>query len=113
MHHLMLECPFSKIVWHETLSWLRTPCRTPSDDDASIIDWLAEVKPATPKPMRKGLGTAALLIPWMLWKHRNDCVFDRAQPSTQDLMAKIKEEASMWAKAGAIGLGVVVGSHEL
>jgi hypothetical protein len=26
-----------------------------------------------PKPLRKGLGSAALLLPWMIWKHRNDC----------------------------------------
>jgi hypothetical protein len=24
---------------------------------------------ATPKPLRKGLGTMALLLPWLLWKH--------------------------------------------
>jgi hypothetical protein len=104
MLHLLIECPFSKQVWNETLSWLRMRCRIPSNDDISLTDWLAEVKPATPKPLRKGLGIAALLLPWMLWKHGNDCVFDRAQTSTQNLMAKIKEEAIMWAQAGAVSL---------
>ena len=37
-------------------------------------------------------------------EHRNDYVFDRAQPSTRQLMSKIKEEASLWAQDGALGL---------
>jgi hypothetical protein len=44
----------------------------------------------------------------MIWKHRNDYVFERGRPSVVDLMSKIKEEASLWARAGAIGLGVAL-----
>jgi hypothetical protein len=44
----------------------------------------------------------------MLWKHRNDCVFDRAQPSTRTLLANIREEASLWARAGALGLRAIL-----
>ncbi|XP_047054356.1 uncharacterized protein LOC124660578 isoform X3 [Lolium rigidum] len=54
----------------------------------------------------KGLGSAALLLPWMIWKHRNECVFEGARPSVRDLMSKFKEEAALWAKAGAMGLRV-------
>jgi hypothetical protein len=108
MHHLLLECPFAKQVWHEVLSWLRMTCRIPGAEDASLSDWMAKVKPALPKPLRKGFASASLLIPWMLWKHRNDCVFDRAQPSTQTLLANIKEEACLWARAGALGLRAVL-----
>ncbi|KAK1697420.1 hypothetical protein QYE76_014117 [Lolium multiflorum] len=32
---------------------------------------------SAPKPLRKGLGSAALLLPWIIRKHRNDCVFER------------------------------------
>ena len=62
----------------------------------------------TPKPMRKGLASAMLLIPWMLWKHRNDCVFDRASPSIAAVLTKIKEEATLWARAGALGLRALI-----
>jgi hypothetical protein len=41
----------------------------------------------------------------MIWKHTNDCVFERGRPH---LMSKIKEKASLWARAGAIGLGVAL-----
>jgi hypothetical protein len=54
--------------------------------------------------MRKGLATIILLTPWMIWKHMNDCVFDRARPSVQSLLANMKEEARLWVTAGAKGL---------
>uniref|UniRef100_A0A453JI56 Uncharacterized protein n=1 Tax=Aegilops tauschii subsp. strangulata TaxID=200361 RepID=A0A453JI56_AEGTS len=40
----------------------------------------------------------------MIWKHRNDCIFEGAQPSVQTLVDKIKTEATVWARAGARGL---------
>jgi hypothetical protein len=104
MHHLMLTCPFSRQIWHDVLAALRLTCRTPGPGDASLFSWLALAKQATPKPMRKGLHTMALLLPWLLWKHRNGCVFDKARPSASSLLNTIKEEARLWAQAGALGL---------
>ena len=65
-------------------------------------------KLATPKPMQKGLSTATLLIPWMTWKHCNECVFDAATPSANTLIARIKDEAALWATAGARGFCVIL-----
>jgi hypothetical protein len=79
-----------------------------------------------PKPLHKGLATGALLLPWMIWKYQNVCIFEEAQPSlllpwlirkyqnvcifeeaqpsSHHLMARIKEEVALWAQAGAIGI---------
>jgi hypothetical protein len=89
-------------IWHDTLAWLRLSCRIPQDFDESIFSWLAGAKQAT--PLRKGLGSTTLLLPWMLWKHRNDCVFEGTRPSITNMMIKIKDEASLWAQAGSIGM---------
>ena len=58
--------------------------------------------------MRKGLATTALLVPWMTYEHRNDCVFNGARPSTNDLVTKIRDEAALWARAGALGLRAIL-----
>ena len=107
IRHLFLECPFSRQVWHESLSWLRLPCNAPSNEE-SLSDWWRSARRNTPKPMKKGLTTATLLIPWMTWKHRNDCVFNGATPSTNTLTARIKDEAKLWATAGARGLHAIL-----
>jgi hypothetical protein len=53
----------------------------------------------TATPMRKGLQSLTLLIPWMIWKHWNDCIFNNARPSVTSLVNTIKEEAIQWARA--------------
>uniref|UniRef100_A0A453LNG6 Uncharacterized protein n=1 Tax=Aegilops tauschii subsp. strangulata TaxID=200361 RepID=A0A453LNG6_AEGTS len=44
----------------------------------------------------------------MIWKQRNECVFDNARPSIDALVDRIKNEAKCWAQAGAQGLRVVL-----
>ena len=107
IHHLLLECPFSREVWHEILSWLRLSCPLPNND-ATLHDWWCSARQDTPKPMHKGLTSAALLVPWMIWKHRNGCVFEGATPSVTSLTARIKDEAALWARAGALGLRAIL-----
>jgi len=103
MSHLTLACPFSRQIWYETLAWLRLPCQPP-DGNATLVDWWRGADKTLPQPMHKGLASIALLTPWMIWKHRNACVFNHARPSVSGLMTKIKEEAALWAQAGAKGL---------
>jgi hypothetical protein len=107
MMHLILVCPFAKQVWHEILAWLRLTC-TPPDQEETLFEWWRKAKQGTPKLMRKGLRSITLMIPWMIWKHHNDCVFQGTQPSLSLLISHIKEEAKIWARAGAKGLRVIL-----
>jgi len=67
----------------------------PPDQEASIMNWWQQAKRSTPKHMRKGLASAALLIPWMIWKQRDGCIFEGAQQSAPTLITKIKDSRSM------------------
>jgi hypothetical protein len=107
MQHLMLHCPFARQVWHEVLTWLRMTTRAP-EHEPTLMDWWRRARQETPMPLRKGLASTALLIPWMVWKHRNAIVFEGAQPSMPLLLQNIKEELCIWARAGAQGLRVVL-----
>lgn len=103
IQHLFFECSFSKQVWLEILLWLHLTCHVP-DGEENLTEWWNKARQSTAKLMHKRLASAALLIPWMTWKHRNDCVFNAATPSTNALVSKIKDEAALWARAGALGL---------
>jgi hypothetical protein len=38
MRHLLLECPFTRQVWHEILAWLRMTARPP-DGELTLMEW--------------------------------------------------------------------------
>jgi nuclear pore complex protein Nup210 len=72
------------------------------------LDWWQEAKQNVPRPMLKVLTSASLLVPWMVWKQGNSCVFEGALPSISHTMALIKAEAVVWARAGALGLRTIL-----
>jgi hypothetical protein len=65
------------------------------------------MEPLVPKKRKKGFNSLVVLIAWWLWKHRNACVFERASPSTREIMQDISEEARLWCLVGASGLRTI------
>lgn len=59
-HHT--NCPLSRHVWFEILSWMCMTCR-PSDNEIGLLDWWHGARQATPKPMRKGWHPRCFLHP--------------------------------------------------
>jgi hypothetical protein len=53
---------------------------------------------------RKGLNLMFILGAWVLWKHRNRCVFDVAAPSLAAALSQVREERVLWELAGARGI---------
>lgn len=49
-----------------------------------------------------------MLISWELWKERNARVFRNVSSPSTILVEKIMNEATLWALAGAKGLGVIL-----
>uniref|UniRef100_A0A453RUP8 Reverse transcriptase zinc-binding domain-containing protein n=2 Tax=Aegilops tauschii subsp. strangulata TaxID=200361 RepID=A0A453RUP8_AEGTS len=107
LRHLLLECPFARQAWHEVLAWLHIPAPNPTREP-SLMDWWKHAEENTPPSLHKALKPVALLMPWMVWKHRNSCIFDNASPSMNTLLDRIKDEACSWAAAGAAGLRLVL-----
>ena len=45
-----------------------------------------------------------MLGAWVIWKHRNTCVFDGLAPCLQVALQAYKDELQLWIAAGAKGL---------
>jgi hypothetical protein len=63
------------------------------------------------KEHRKGVNTLIILGAWIIWKHRNTCVFEGASPSINMIWSEPKDEHSLWCLAGTKklqGLGLVL-----
>ncbi|GJN10169.1 hypothetical protein PR202_ga28239 [Eleusine coracana subsp. coracana] len=62
------------------------------------------------KEDRKGVNSLIILGAWIIWKHRNACVFEGAAPSVHTILREVKDEQSLWCMASAkrllaLGLG--------
>jgi hypothetical protein len=53
------------------------------------------------KEHRKGVNTLIILGAWIVWKHRNACVFKGASPSINMIWSELKDEHSLWCMAWA------------
>jgi hypothetical protein len=81
IEHILLSCVFSREVRYMLLSAFngRLQQVAPGLQDKVFQNWwkLVEVQvPPIQRIQHPGFSCA-----WMLWKHRNTCVFDKAPPS--------------------------------
>ena len=51
------------------------------------------------KEYTRGVNSLIILGAWMIWKHRNACVFEGVPPSVNSIMRDIKDEHSLWCLA--------------
>jgi hypothetical protein len=77
---------------------------TPREEDDAFAEWWRKARKKTAKEKRKGLNTLIMLGAWILWKHRNACVFEGVQPSIQAIIREFTNEQQLWFLAGARSL---------
>jgi hypothetical protein len=103
MEQILIGCLFSRITWHEVLSWVRSTARIPTSGDR-FVDWWQSTVHSAPTAAGKGSSLLILLTAWLIWKQRNMASFNGAQPDNARLLDTIKAEAQLSATAGAAGL---------
>ena len=78
------------------------------DGDTTFFTWWSKAVDESSGCLRKGLNSIMALSAWSIWKHRNAVIFENRCPSTEDLIRSIKDDARLWAKAGARGLAAII-----
>ena len=71
-----------------------------------LADWWKKSWRKIPKH-KKGFNSLIILGAWILWKHRNTCVFDGVAPNLQRALQEFKDERQLWLVAGAKGLAAL------
>jgi hypothetical protein len=76
----------------------------PQPTDLVFDEWWGRAHKATSGLTRKGLNSLIILGAWVIWKHRNRCVFDGASPNMVEALVLLGEERHLRMMAGGRGL---------
>jgi hypothetical protein len=76
INHLLSTCVLSREVWTWILRELRLDKVKPPCPSSRFRSWWSQAAASLDKDLRKGFNTLVILVTWILWKHRNVCVFD-------------------------------------
>lgn len=99
INHILLGCVLVRQVWLPIIDNWNKPNWLPTAE-ANLAKWWTEINPQHHLQKRKW--TVILLVAWMLWKHRNDIVFNGASPSPEEVLKKIDLEGQSWRAAGLL-----------
>lgn len=97
IQHLLISCVFARQVWHG-LGVITGRQELEPLHDETLGEWC--IRQDQDPRHRRSTRAKCLLGMWMVWKHRNDIVFNGATTSLTKTMEWIREEGRLWAKAG-------------
>ena len=101
IQHLLTSCVFAREFWFRVLSPLGLQHGVPSLNEQNFAEWWRKASKRTPKDKRKGFNSLVVMCAWLIWKHRNACVFEGASPNMNDLLRAFSDEHHLWCLAGA------------
>jgi hypothetical protein len=77
-----------------------------------FFDWWQQAGNAFNKVVGRGFNSLVMLGAWILWKERNDIVFNGVLPRLERALLLAQDEADHWMLAGTKSLrGLVAASH--
>ncbi|WVZ74877.1 hypothetical protein U9M48_022996 [Paspalum notatum var. saurae] len=80
-------------VWTWILRELRLDVVPPPISSSRFCARWSRATITLDKNLKKGFNSLVILVAWMLWKHRNACMFDGAQPKVQAVLSLVAAEA--------------------
>jgi hypothetical protein len=106
---MLYKCRFTIRVWTIVKNWLGLHDVGPSrwHGRRSVKEWWSE-EIHKHAHGRKAMASLAMLMSWEIWKERNARVFRNTASTIAMMVARVKEEVTMWSFAGAKALSSVM-----
>lgn len=98
--HLLLRCVVARQIWWKILckwgaiQWL-------PDEHSTIAEWWEDIH--LRGKARRSLATSVTLVLWVIWKHRNNIVFEGDSPNYTRVLSNVSAEGRVWRDAGLLG----------
>ena len=110
INHLLVSCVFARLFWYNLLRKFGLDILAPQPGLTSFLDWWEMISETVQGMVKKGLNSLISLGAWMIWNHRNKCVFDGQTPCLPSILRQADDERRLWALAGAKGLSFLAAS---
>ena len=100
INHLLVGCVFAREVWYMVLRKGNLQRLTPYPSASDFVHWWLQSRKQLRKQMRKPFDSLVILVTWILWKERNQRIFQKVALPITDLINLISDEMSVWGHAG-------------
>jgi len=80
----------------------------PQLEDHCFMDWWAGASSRVSEEVQKEVNSIIILGAWLVWKHRNVCVFDGGAPNVDQVISVFRNEVQQWSAAGARGISILL-----
>lgn len=100
--HLLVGCAATSQVWTRFLARVVFAGLVPIGQPMLEQHWLSS-RDSLPRQKRRGFDSCFILVVWMIWKERNNRVFNNVIASIGQLLQRIHEEHCYRRLAGAHG----------
>jgi hypothetical protein len=107
INHLLVSCVFARQVWDGLLQPVGLLELVPQPVDEVFDEWWRSSNMRVHGHIRKGFNSLVVLGAWVIWKHRNLCVFNGSAPSVPTALQMAREEALLWTVTGAKGMSLL------
>jgi hypothetical protein len=97
--HLLLQCPFSRIIWFEVLKGLDGTSLLPTNVDG-LLEWWPRVLESWPTKLKPQACSLFLLVLRSIWIEQNNRIFKNKSRLEAVLLDAIVEEADRWKLVG-------------
>jgi len=91
LDHLLVSCVFSRMFWFQLLRTFDLQMLAPQLG-LSSMSWWEEASSSVRGLVRKGLNSLIALGAYIIWNHRNKCVFDNWNPNVSLAIRMALEE---------------------
>jgi hypothetical protein len=91
--HLFLHCSFASTVWYALNRWLGVMVVLPAD---AVMSYCVLVGSGGNKKVRRGYSIVWLAYVWILWRVRNDRVFNNITENIDDTVDTIQRISWQW-----------------
>jgi hypothetical protein len=76
--------------------------------EGNTIQWWKSCSNQLHGITKKGFNSLIILRLWIIWNHRNSCVFDDLSPNLDAAIRRAREEKELWELAGAKSLSLLM-----